>query len=257
MMKTFFLSILCLSCQKPAESFLPVVPYKTKDVTVRSKIAENPIAIHPPPFKFALSHRPGDGEDDSDVQVTTRLRSAFVDIWPVAISIFIAINYFRSCWPAALAEVPFSTLNLIHAISGMLFAGCIITTTVLEWMVIESGNMSTQRLWFEKVPVVEEWIVLPALTGSIVSGIGNACVRYGSFRMAPFHVQSTLFFLLAFGLWWGFTDRPTQAKAVAALENSVGEERPTILQLRRISNFISCVFLIVLYGIMVLKPGYY
>lgn len=256
-MKITLFTILCLWLQQPVESFLPVAPSIAKELVVGTKLAKNPIAIHPPPFKFTLLLRPGDSEDDSDVQVTTRIRSAFVDIWPLAISIFIAINYYRSCWPAALAEVPFATLNFIHAISGMLFAGCIITTTVLEWMVTESGNTQAQRLWFEKVPVVEEWIVLPALTGSIVSGIGSACVRYGSFRVAPFHVQSTLFLLLAFGLWWGLTDRPTQANAVAALENSSGEERPTILQLRRISNVVSCVFLIVLYGIMVLKPGYY
>jgi hypothetical protein len=172
-------------------------------------------------------------------------------------SIFVANNYFRGCWPAALAEVPFTTLNFVHAVSGMLFAGCVITTAVLEWMVVESGSVPTQRLWFEKVPVVEEWIVLPALTGSIVSGIGNACIRYGSFQMAPFHVQSTLLLLLAFGLWWEFTDRSTQFKAQSALENSLGEKRPTIYELRRVSNVVSCLFLLAIYGMMIYKPGVY
>lgn len=256
-MNIFFLTILCLWLQKPADSFLPVVPSATRELKSRTKVAHNPIVIQPSRFIFSLSLSPGDNEEDSDGQWATRLRSVFIGIWPLAISVFIAINFFQGCWPTALAEVPFSTLSFVHAVSGMLFAGCIITTTVLERMVVESGNTPTQRLWFDKVPVVEEWIVLPALTGAIVSGIGQACARYGSFQMAPFHIQCAIFLLLAFGLWWGLTDRPTQAKARSALENSLGEEQPAIFQLRQISNIISCLFLIILYGVMVLKPGYY
>ncbi len=255
-MNIFFFISLCFWFQTPAESFLPVVPSITNQGKGITRIDTNHVRCHRLPGCFALSLKLEEG-DSSDDRVTSRVRSTFSDVWPIAISIFIANNYFRGCWPAALAEVPFTTLNFVHAVSGMLFAGCIITTTVLEWMVVESGSVPTQRLWFDKVPIVEEWIVLPALTGSIVSGIGNACIRYGSFQMAPFHVQSTLFLLLAFGLWWGFTDRTTQARAQFALENSLGEKRPTIFQLRRISNVVSCLFLLALYGMMIFKPGIY
>ncbi len=255
-MKTFFVISLCLWFRTPAESFLPVLPSLTGHREGTIRIDANHVRCHRLNGCFALSLKPEDGYSSND-RVASRIRSTFSDVWPFAMSIFVANNYFRGCWPAALAEVPFTTLNFVHAVSGMLFAGCVITTAVLEWMVVESGSVPTQRLWFEKVPVVEEWIVLPALTGSIVSGIGNACIRYGSFQMAPFHVQSTLLLLLAFGLWWEFTDRSTQFKAQSALENSLGEKRPTIYELRRVSNVVSCLFLLAIYGMMIYKPGVY
>lgn len=254
-MNIFSLLLLSLYSHGPAYSFLFVVPSTRRDIRGFTKIASGRSSVHPPPFLFASS--PGtDANEGLDDQIKTRNKSAFVAIWPQAISVFIATNYFRGCWPAALAEVPYPTFSSIHAVSGMLFAGSIITTTVLEWMVVESHDTPTQRFWFDKAPVVEEWIVLPALTGSIVSGIGQACARYGSFQMAPFHIQCSLYLLLAFGFWWGLTDRPTQAKARAAVENNADGEIPAVLQLRRVSNIISCAFLVGMYGIMVLKPGY-
>jgi hypothetical protein len=61
--------------------------------------------------------------------------------------------------------------------------------------------------------------------------------------------------LLLFALWWGLTDRRSQAKIKQAMEQ--GEFDEAMLAGRRISNPVSCGFLLALYGIMILKPGYY
>lgn len=183
-------------------------------------------------------------------------RSIAVTLWIHVISVFVLVNYrLEHCWPAALAAVSFSKLSLIHAISAMLFSGSIVTTTVLEWMVVKSRDATVQQFWFDKVPQVEKWIVLPALTGSMVSGVAQAFQNYGGVRHAPRHVKGSLHLLTLFGLWWGVTDRSTQAKAqeAAALEQR-SLDIPTVFQQRRVSNIVSCLFLVALYGVMILKP---
>lgn len=185
-------------------------------------------------------------------------RSIFVTLWIHLISIFLLVNSrVENCWPAALTTVSFSKLSFIHAISAMLFSGSIITTTVLEWLVVTSRDAAVQQFWFDKVPQVEKWIVIPALTGSMVSGVGQAFSHYGSLRHAPRHVKSTMHVLTLFGLWWGITDRTTQSKAhemALKQRGSLDSQIPSVFQQRRISNVISCVFLVALYGIMILKP---
>lgn len=177
--------------------------------------------------------------------------------WIVGISGFIILNSGNSCWPSILVNVSRPNLNFVHAMSGMLFSGSIITTTVLEWIVVRSRDKSVAPFWFEQAPGVERLLVLPALTGSILSGFGLAFQTYGSVHYAPPHVKSTLHLLALFGIWWGLTDRTTQAFAFEASKtelNSNGSLPPVMIQ-RRISNIVSCVFVITLYAVMVLKPG--
>ncbi len=187
--------------------------------------------------------------------------SILVTLWIHLISVFVLANYrLESCWPTALASVSVSQLSFVHALSAMLFSGSIITTTVLEWIVVAGQDAAVQQFWFEKVPQVERFLVIPALTGSMVSGVAQAFAYYGSLRYAPRHVKSSMHVLTLFGLWWGTTDRTTQGKAYEAAFQQPGNgvarnnNVPAVFQQRRISNIVSCLFLVVLYGIMILKP---
>jgi hypothetical protein len=177
-------------------------------------------------------------------------------VWVHVVTIFIVANYRLKCWPAFLVRVPLATWSLLHAVSGMLFAGSIITTTILEWIVVSSRDQSVNSFWFQQVPKVEQMVVLPALTGSIISGVAQAFLNYKSLRHAPRHVKSSLHILFLFGVWWGVTDRRTQGKAQEATFESNSDKLPTVMLQRRVSNSVSCGFLIALYAVMVLKPGY-
>lgn len=194
--------------------------------------------------------------DGCDRNAPRKRKSLAVTAWIHAISIFIIVNYRSKCWPAFLARIPFQLLSLLHSTSGMLFAGSIITTTLLEWIVVASCDQAVTIFWFEQAPRIEKAVVLPALTGSIVSGVAQAVSSYGSLRLAPRHIKSSLHLLFLFGLWWGVTDRKTQEKAQIAAAETWGEQLPLVLRQRRFSNVVSCLFLIALYAIMVLKPGY-
>ena len=183
-----------------------------------------------------------------------------VTLWVAGMSAFIVRNYQSSMpfWPAPLLETSFSILSLIHAVSGMLFAGTIITTTLLEWIVVASKDKAVNQFWFQHAPGVEKAFVLPGLTGSIVSGIAQAFQSYGSLNHAPLHVKSAVHLLALFGVWWGATDRATQSKAYqAAMETNDPKDDsiPAVMIYRRVSNLVSCAFLMALYAVMVLKPG--
>lgn len=203
---------------------------------------------------------------DEDVKLATKVRkrdfgSLVVTVWIHLISIFIVVNNYRSgCWPSALARVPLRTLSLVHAISGMLFSGSIMTTTILEWLVVSDRDAVVNRFWFKKVPLVEQAVVIPALTGIIVSGVGQSFSLYGTLRSAPRHVKGSLGLLTLFGLWWAVTDKTTQHRAQAVTEDATlwkeGSVIPAILQYRRVSNVISCFFLVLLYAVMTLKPQF-
>ena len=88
----------------------------------------------------------------------------------------------------------------------------------------------------------------------MVSGVAQAFHNYSSLRYAPTHIKSALHLLFAFGLWWELADRRTQHKVEESLAK--GEPDLKMLRDRRISNVVSCVFLLVLYSVMILKPGY-
>ena len=193
------------------------------------------------------------------VQAPKKKHSIAVTLWIHLISIFVLANYrLDQCWPAALTSITTANLSYIHAISAMLFSGSIITTTVLEWLVVSSRDAAVQQFWFDKVPRVEKWIVIPALTGSMVAGVAQTFAYYGTLRHAPRHVKSSMHVLTLFGLWWGITDRTTQRKAhdtaLQQQQGSLDSHIPTVFQQRRVSNVVSCLFLVVLYGIMILKP---
>lgn len=147
----------------------------------------------------------------------------------------------------------------------MLFGGTIIISTLIEWLVLRSRNPSVLRFWFITVPAIDTTVVLPAVTGSILSGVAQAVIDYESFRSAPKYVIGTLHALTTFALWWALTDRTTQKEAKRAVlkwteesssdNNSTTVEIPPVLYTRRRSNVVSCIFVVALYAIMVLKPG--
>lgn len=270
-----------------------------------------------------------DDKSGSNKKKLKKKKSSSSSSWPVTlwvhlVSIFVLANYYfcnsptaaaaACCWPAAMAtRVSLSAWSLVHALSGMLFSGGIVTTTVLEWRVVQhayknhrrDGQQQTKtnddsnanpnnqhhsdllRFWFHAgAPAVERWLVLPAVTGSLVSGVAQAALAYGRLRSAPRHVKSSLHLLLLLGLWWGATDRTTQrrvqqelvvgtttkqeendedgaAAAVVETSSNSGSESnntkklPLVLRQRRASNLVSCAFLAALYAVMVLKPGYH
>ena len=257
-----------------------------------------------------------------------RLGWWLVTLWIHLISIFVVVNSSTrittpaaaGCWPAVMAtRVSLSFWRFIHAVAATVFAGSIVTTTVVEWNVVRSwyynnhfhrnnndnaSSSSTSRgadssspeewllrFWFATAASVEQWLVLPALTLSIVSGVAQAAITYQHLSLAPRYVKSSLHILLLFGLWWGVTDRTTQRTVTQQLwfvsdnhnqdENGswstttttttpspivmpMPEEKqrsPTnllgkVLRQRRISNVVSCAFLVALYAVMVLKPGF-
>jgi hypothetical protein len=226
--------------------------------------------------------------------------------WIVFISIFLIQNYGRrTIWPhPILLTIPLSIYRFIHSTCGMLFAGSIITTTILEWNVVANVEsqqkrqkmmrmnqpsqlttttsttkttttpmtmMSVPAFWFHQATIVERNLVLPALTGLIVSGVGQCFLTYGTgVKYAPLHIKSSLHLLTLFGIWWAWTDRTTQGPAleeairimnqpiekVETVRGTTQTFLPSLWYRRRISNVVSCLFLLALYGLMSLKPGY-
>jgi len=183
-------------------------------------------------------------------------------VWVHAVTIFMIVNYARkTIWPAILLDIPLKVWNLIHALSGMAFAGGIVTTTLLEWQLpsiahaeMKSNNNNTSEsssiLLLKWLWQVESRLVLPAVTGSLISGVAQAFHMYPSLKLAPRHVKSAMHMMLLFGMWWAWTDRRSQA----ALLQKDGFDESKVVQ-RRFANLVSCAFLVALYGIMILKPG--
>ena len=122
------------------------------------------------------------------------------------------------------------------------------------------------KFWFQSIPQrLDANVVLPALTGAIVSGVGQASIAYGGLATSPKHVVGAFHFLVAFGLWWGITDVTSQRKAVEAVRKLAADsddknddtvEIPKLLKMRVISNAVSCLCVVGLYALMVLKPGF-
>ena len=124
-------------------------------------------------------------------------------------------------------------------------------------------NAPVLQFWFDKVPLLDSLIVVPALTVSMISGTGLAIVRYGGLNIAPPHVGAIFWTLIAFMVWWAVTDLTTQGSALTAVNemyesHEAGEkelETPEIVVNRHLSNTVSCFFVLLLYSMMVLKPG--
>lgn len=184
-------------------------------------------------------------------------------IWLISISAFILINNFSGPFPLFMKQVPERVFFLSHMVGGMLFGGGIILTTCIERLVANSKNAPVLQFWFDKVPVLDGLIVVPALTVSMISGTGLSIVRYGGLNIAPPHVGAIFWTLIAFMSWWAATDLTTQGTALTAVnemydsweEGEEGLETPEVVVNRHVSNVVSCFFVVLLYSMMVLKPG--
>ena len=184
-------------------------------------------------------------------------------IWGISISAFILINNFVGPWPAVMKTVPERVFFLNHMIGGMLFGGGIILTTCIERLVAKSSNPPVLQFWFDKVPILDSLIVVPALTVSMISGTGLSIVRYGGLNVAPPHVGAIFWTLIAFMSWWAATDLTTQGTALKAVNQMYDQylggeedlETPKVVVDRHVSNVVSCFFVVLLYSFMVLKPG--
>jgi len=184
-------------------------------------------------------------------------------IWGISISAFILINDISGPWPSFMKTVPERAYFLSHMIGGMLFGGGIILTTCIERLVAKSQNAPVLQFWFDKVPALDGLIVVPALTISMISGTGLSIVRYGGLNVAPPHVGAIFWTLIAFMSWWAATDLTTQGTAKDAVElmfqryeeGEEGLETPKVVTDRHFSNVVSCFFILLLYSLMVFKPG--
>ena len=201
----------------------------------------------------------GDWIDESK-----KVELILLGIWGVSISAFILINNFSGPWPLFMKTVPERVFFLSHMIGGMLFGGGIILTTCIERLVAKSGNAPVLQFWFDKVPVLDGLIVVPALTVSMISGTGLSIVRYGGLNIAPPHVSAIFWTLIAFMSWWAATDLTTQGTALSAVNEMYGQYEkgeedglvtPKVVVDRHVSNVVSCFFVLLLYSMMVLKPG--
>lgn len=197
-------------------------------------------------------------EDDSKLVELVLLAS-----WGVVVSAFILMNNFVGPWPAEMAQVPERVWFVLHMLGGMLFSGGIILTTCIEWLVANNRNAPVLSFWFDKVPLLDAVIVLPALTMAMVSGTGLAIEHYGGLGVAPAHISLVFYTLIAFAVWWAATDLTTQGKALVEVNewaihstNDSTQPIPEIVHYRKISNVVSCLFCCALYWVMVFKPGY-
>ncbi|KAL3789939.1 hypothetical protein ACHAW5_005484 [Stephanodiscus triporus] len=136
-------------------------------------------------------------------------------------------------------------------VGGMLFGGGVILPMLIERAAAKSNNASVLQFWFNKVPLLQGLVVLPALTITMISGTGLSIVQY-----------ATNWTLIAFQLWLTVNNVATQGTAIKAVERMYkcmlnredGLETPKVVVDRHFSNEVSCFFILTLYSIMVLKP---
>ncbi|KAL3932031.1 MAG: hypothetical protein SGARI_004067 [Bacillariaceae sp.] len=203
------------------------------------------------------------GEEGDWVDESKKVELILLGIWLVSLSGFILTNNFYGPWPLFMKTVPERVFFLSHMIGGMLFGGGIILTTCIERSVAKSSNAPVLQFWFDKVPLLDGLIVVPALTVSMISGTGLSIVRYGGLNIAPPHVSAIFWTLIAFMTWWGVTDLTTQGTALKAVNEMYDEfqegnenvQTPKVVVDRHVSNVVSCFFVVLLYSMMVLKPG--
>ncbi len=194
-------------------------------------------------------------ENESNIAVgssASKTEKRILLVWFHAVVGFVIWNYYTSStlWPSFFLSVPLRVWNLLHALSAMLFAGGIVTTTVLEWKLPSVGSDAEQTILLKWLWQVESKLVLPAVSMSLVSGVVQAHVNYASLRAAPPHVKGALHVMALFAIWWAWTDRRSQASL-----REGGYDETKVTQ-RRVSNLVSCGFLVALYSMMILKPGF-
>jgi len=195
-------------------------------------------------------------EDDSKL-----VEAVLLVAWALSISAFILVNNFVGPWPDHMAQVPERVWFVLHMLGGMLFGGGVILTTAIEWLVAHNRNSPVLQFWFDKVPLLDAAIVLPALTIAMISGTGLAIEHYGGLGVAPPHIATVFYTLVAFATWWGLTDLTTQGKALTDVNEwaiRTSEEAkldiPPVVEHRKISNVVSCLFIVALYCEMTFKP---
>lgn len=190
---------------------------------------------------------------------------------------FILVNQFVGPWPMeVLTALPPPSWLLLHYLGGVLFAGGIVVTTALEWLVVEATTEEAKKIshkrqpsnpiapvlnfLFDRVPIMDAALVVPGLALALVSGVAVATAYYEGLATSPPHIVWAFRTLVAFAIWWAATDVATQGPAGEAIrewsENgSADAPLPSILYRRRLSNIGSCLFIVALYAIMALKPG--
>ena len=206
-----------------------------------------------------------------DENASLDLKLVGLAVWMTTLSAYILINQYVGPWPAfLLRNIPERFWYFGHLLGGMAFGGGILLTTCLETLVAQRGDASIGRFWFSQVPLLDMAIVVPGLTVAVVSGIALAVWRYGSLGTAPPHITYAFYALVAFAAWWASTDLTTQASALEAVQKLAVEEKrrlpgkaamenakaeSTVLDQRFLSNVVSLGMVLVLYAIMVFKPG--
>jgi hypothetical protein len=169
-------------------------------------------------------------------------------------------------WIAHKASLP--VWSLVHALCGMLFSGAIVISALLEGWMVARRLPALWSIWYQHVPAwLQACVIGPALTGSVVSGVAQSILTYGSLRAAPKYIQGGLHALNTMALWWLVTDLTIQSRAIRHVKSLHPSESwttssssisiPNVLKLRQGSNVVSCLLLVAIYALMVLKPGYH
>eukprot|EP00977_Amphora_coffeiformis_P011528 scaffold2768_cov161-Amphora_coffeaeformis.AAC.4 len=227
----------------------------------RKSVSFSPVSPKPQAkARQTLAIRGGGSKMVAPMAAVVVSKSGLLASWAIALGGFLIRNYKATKpWPSILLTGSRRGWNFVHAVSSTIFSGTILVTTLLEWLVVRSASPTVIKFWFLTIPRIDVAIVLPALTGAVVSGVAQSVQEYGTVKEAPKYIKSVLHLMATFGLWWAATDRPTQRQARQAvqlwLENKASGPVPSILQWRRGSNLVSCSFVLVLYILMVLKPG--
>jgi hypothetical protein len=150
----------------------------------------------------------------------------------------------------------------------MIFGGTIIISALIEYLVVRSKKISVINFWFLDVPKrLDVNVVLPALAGVIVSGVAQSNLIYGGLATSPKYVVGACHVLSTFGLWWGITDLTSQrtiSKLIRRYYDEIADydevnklvdgELLAILKTRLATNLVSCLLVMALYAVMVLKP---
>lgn len=214
---------------------------------------------HQARLEVATALQASDSEEDG---LATKLTTIGISAWFSSLSYFIFRNYKIGPWfPVTLGK---QTWVFLHAICNMLFTGGIVLSTILEWRVVSNENPEVVKYWFiNACSHIDKFIVLPALTVSIIAGFAQTALDYGSMKTAPKHIRLAIHILATFGLWWIGTDLTTQRAAKTSVlswyKKATKNRRvnlPKVVYFRRASNVVSCFFVGALYALMALKPWY-
>jgi hypothetical protein len=250
------------------KSYLPLIPalvmlragtttgFSVFHYMSKAQLADRRIRVLPPciqrPVKLSLAAQKAFSTNSS---IKDKKSKGILLVWVHLLSIFVAGNYFRSTlWPPHLLGIRPAVWALVHGLSAMAFAGGVLTTTILEWTLPNMGqNRDISSTLLDWLWNIESKMVLPGVTGSMISGVVQAHQTYGTLRHAPIHVKSALHLMLLFGIWWAWTDRRSQADVRAAGGSFDATKVGTC---RRLYNVVSCGFLVSIYGVMILKPGF-